>query len=130
MTQQNTYESGEKSQWYTNKDLFIMLQENNKEFADSIRQTNEKFAISINKANEKMDGLSDELKITRQEMKQYNDLRGSLNKNIKDVSEIKQELANDKAKKKGMQAVGNFVIKWGGWLIVVLTFLGKVFNWY
>lgn len=130
MTQQNNFESGEKNQWYTNRDLFEMLQENNKEFAESIRQTNEKFTTSISQVNEKMDGLSDELTVTRQKISQYNNLYEKLNKNIRDVTEVKQELADDKAKKKGIQAVGNFIIKWGGWFIVVATFLGKVFNWF
>lgn len=136
LNQQNTFENGEKNQWYTNRDLFEMLQQNNRELADSIKLVNKEFAGSITQVNSKIDGLSDELTLTRNEMKQYNNLRGALNTNIKevlevknDMCEVKKEIADDQAKKKGAQAVGNFVIKWGGWFIVVATFVGKIAGW-
>jgi predicted RNase H-like nuclease (RuvC/YqgF family) len=127
---------GEESQWYTNKDLFEMLQSNNKELTDSIKQVNKELTDSIKQVNVKIDGLSDELVITRHEMKEYNNLRGTLNTNIKDVIEVKKEvedvkkeISDDKAKKKGIESVGSAVIRWGGWGIALATFVAKIFGW-
>lgn len=96
------------NQWYDNKDLFEMIQVLKKEMA----------------------GLMNDLTQTRQEIKVYNNLRGTLNQTMSELNDLKIEFAESQSKAVGRQSVANGIIKWGGWLIGLVGLFGKAFGWW
>lgn len=76
---------GSKEQWYTNKELFEMI-----------------------------NGLKSDLTETRKVVKEYNDLRRSLNDCIRRVAEIEQRGV-------GRQSVEQAILRWGPWAIAVVS---------
>ena len=76
-----------KKEWYSNKELFEMFQ-----------------------------GLKDELKITREAVKKYNNIRNNLNDVLERLATIEQQSI-------GRYSVGKAIREWGGWIVAVLSFL-------
>lgn len=73
-------------QWYSNKELFEMI-----------------------------NGLKSDLAETRQAVREYNDLRQSLNDCIRRVTDIEQRGI-------GKQSVEQAILRWGPWIIAVVSF--------
>lgn len=84
-------------QWYTNKELFEMVQG----------------------LKEDMQAMSQELKQTREIVARYNSLREEL-ENCKDRIDALQNQAI------GRYSVGDAVVRWGGWLVAVGTLILSV----
>lgn len=82
----------EKKQWYDNKDLFEMIQD-----------------------------LRDELKTTSKLVKEYNNLRGTLNDLIRRVTSMEEQAA-------GRHSVGKSIREWGGWIIGLIMFLITIYT--
>jgi alpha-L-arabinofuranosidase len=80
-------------QWFSNKDLFLMLEQFKKDMAD----------------------ISAEMRQTRDKIAQYNGLR----QRIEDCAE---EILAMKSKADGQSSVGKAIREWGGWLIGVISF--------
>ena len=74
-------------EWYSNKELFEMFQ-----------------------------GLKEELKITRDAVRKYNDIRINLNSVMERLTAIEQRAI-------GSYNVGKAIREWGGWIVAVLSFL-------
>jgi len=85
---------GEKEQWYSNKDLFEMVQ--------SLRG--------------EMQSTRAELQETRIVVRQYNDLRKQLVGCQRDILEIRQQAA-------GRSKVWDGIRLWGGWIVALLAFV-------
>lgn len=83
---------GDQEQWYTNKELFEMI-----------------------------NGLKSDLTETRKVVKEYNDLRRSLNDCIRRVAEIEQRGV-------GRQSVEQAILRWGGWAIAVVSAAYAIFG--
>ncbi len=81
--------SDHQEQWYSNKELFEMI-----------------------------NGLKSDLTETRKVVKEYNDLRHSLNDCIRRVTEIEQRGV-------GRQSVEAAILRWGGWAVALIS-LGYV----
>ena len=105
--------------WYSNKDLFEMLQNFKKEFSTTVTEI-----------TNSMKGLGQELAVTRAEIKQYNNLRGTLNTVIEDVVDIKKEITEIKSEAKGKKAVGVATIAWTSFGIGIITLLAKMTGWF
>lgn len=118
-----------RTNWYDNKQLFEMMQE-----------------------------LSKEMNIFRLDMKQYNGLKEDnlkqwlkldvLEKAIKDnldapckregawdtVAEtlqgLKDEVVALKIEQRSKKETRDFLVTWGGWVIMILGFAGRVFAWW
>jgi uncharacterized protein YhaN len=88
----------EKEQWYTNKDLFEMLQ--------SLRA--------------EMQSTRAELQETRTVVKQYNDLRKQLAACQQDIMEIRQQAA-------GRSKVWDNIRLWGGWFVAFMALVVSVY---
>jgi len=108
-------ESVKNNEWYSNKDLFEMMQSFKKELQD-VRDT--------------MRGLNHDMQLTRSEIKQYNNLRASLNQCITEVHEVKQEVHDMKSEAKGKKSVGVAVIAWTSFGIGIITLLAKMTGWF
>jgi hypothetical protein len=89
----------EKEQWYSNKDLFEMVQ--------SLRG--------------EMQSTRAELQETRIVVKQYNDLRKQLAGCQKDILEIRQQAA-------GGSKVWDGIRLWGGWIVAILAFFYTLYK--
>ena len=76
---------GSKEQWYTNKELFEMI-----------------------------NGLKSDLTETRKVVREYNDLRRSLNDCIRRVADIEQRGV-------GRQSVEQAILRWTPWAIAVVS---------
>jgi len=137
-----------ESQWYTNKDLYEMIVKSNDDLKNEISQSNKEMrqeiaqsnkdlremisslAVDSSKFRKELDGLTTDLAVTRQEIKVYNNLRGTLNIAMKDVTDLKFEVEEYKNKTEGKQMVATGIIKWGGWIVGVLGLLSKALNWW
>ena len=83
---------GSKEQWYTNKELFEMI-----------------------------NGLKSDLTETRKVVKEYNDLRRSLNDCIRRVADIEQRGV-------GRQSVEQAILRWVPWAIAVVSAAYAIFG--
>jgi len=83
-----------REQWYTNKELFELINELQKDFQD----------------------LRSEMRQTREVIKKYNGLR-------EELGQVRQEIDRIKAKTRGKQIVGDAIRNWGGWLFALITLL-------
>jgi len=81
-------------QWYTNKELFELINELQKDFRD----------------------LRSEMRQTREIIKQYNGLR-------KELGQVRLEIDQMKSKMTGKQMVWEAIRNWGGWLFALITLL-------
>ena len=79
-------EKDTNKEWYSNKELFEMFQ-----------------------------ALKDELKITRDAVRKYNDIRINLNSVMERVTAIEQRAI-------GRYNVGKAIREWGGWIVAILSF--------
>lgn len=77
----------DKKEWYSNKQLFEMFQ-----------------------------GLNNELRITRDAVKKYNDIRTNLNNVMERVTAIEQRAI-------GSYNVGKSIREWGGWIVAIAALL-------
>ena len=85
-------ENSTEKEWYSNKELFEMFQ-----------------------------GLKDELKITRDAVKKYNDIRSNLNDVMIRLTAIEERAI-------GRYGIGKAVREWGGWLVGLLGFLFALYK--
>lgn len=85
-------ENSTEKEWYSNKELFEMFQ-----------------------------GLKDELKITRDAVKKYNDIRSNLNDVMTRLTAIEERAI-------GRYSVGKAIREWGGWLVAVFSFLFALYK--
>ncbi len=88
-----------EEQWYTNKELFEMLNNMREEFKD----------------------LSAEMRETRAIIRKYNGLREEVGECRKEVESVKEQMDVLKAKADGRSSVWNDI---RGWVGVFLAFLG------
>jgi len=99
----------EKSQWYSNKELFEQITGMKDEFNE----------------------LRSEMRETRSLMKQYNGLRERIGQLEQKNDDVSKELSDMKAKKSGKQAFIDGIGKYGGWLFgvagIVATYI-SLFN--
>ena len=86
-------------QWYTNKDLFEMVQ--------SLQRDIQATRI--------------EMQETRVAVKQYNDLRRQL-------GQCQQDILSIKKKELGKHAVWDGIRLWGGWVVALAAFLYSILN--
>lgn len=86
-------------QWYTNRDLFEMVQK----LADDTKD------------------LRSELRITREAVRKYNNLRETIDNVAERIDAIEQQAV-------GRYTVGKAIREWGGWIIAVVTFLYLIFG--
>lgn len=85
-------EKDTNKEWYSNKELFEMFQ-----------------------------ALKDELKITRDAVKKYNNIRINLNDVMERLTAIEQRAI-------GRYNVGKAIREWGGWIAAVLSFLFALYK--
>lgn len=85
---------GDQEQWYTNKELFEMIS-----------------------------GLKDDLIETRKVVREYNDLRRSLNDCIRRVSDIEQRNI-------GKQNVEQAILRWTPWAIAVVSAVAALYAFF
>jgi len=85
-------EKSTEKEWYSNKELFEMFQ-----------------------------GLKEELKITRDAVKKYNNIRNNLNDVMERLAAIEQRAI-------GRYGVGKAIREWGGWIVGVLSFLFALYK--
>jgi hypothetical protein len=100
--------SDDNKQWYTNKDLFELINHMQGDFRD----------------------LRSEMKETRSAIKKYNGLREEVGSARKEIDGVKEEVEIIRAMAKGRSSVWTDVRLWGGWIVAFLTMLaalGKVF---
>ena len=84
----------DEKQWFTNKDLFLLIGEIQEDFH----------------------GLRSEMRETRTLMKQYNGLR-------EEIGIVKDRVDAIEAKEQGRNSVGLAIRNWGGWIIGLITFV-------
>lgn len=88
-------------QWYTNKDLFELINNMQGDFKN----------------------LRSEMRETRIMIKQYNGLREEIGETKKEVQEVKDKVENIESRGQGKKAVFDGIVKYGGWIIAILTML-------
>jgi len=100
----------EDKQWYTNKDLFELINSVQKDFSD----------------------LRSDMKETRHMIRKYNGLREELGRVQKDLglelSQVRREVKEIKDIQKGKSVVSKGIKDWGGWvfgLISLIVLLSK-----
>lgn len=98
----------EKNQWYTNKDLFELINQLQGEVRD-FRGDNKELRL--------------EMKETRRIIKQYNGLREEVGEARKEIDDVKEQMNVLQAKQDGRYSMMNAVRLWGGWLFALVTLL-------
>lgn len=86
--------SVDDKQWFTNKDLFLLIGDVQKDFQ----------------------GLRSEMRETRTLMKQYNGLR-------EEIGIVKEKVEAIEAEKAGRNSVGLAIRNWSGWVVAIATFI-------
>ena len=100
------YDVKEKQQWYSNKDLFEMLQD-----------------------------LKNDLLQTRADLRKYNDLRAAMAElqkscmtTIEDVQEIKMQYMSLMSKYHGKKIVEEGFLRWGGWIFGFVSLAATIYK--
>lgn len=65
--------------------------------------------------------LREELKLTREHLKQYNGLKDKIRNHGDRLGAIEEVISKSEGYKKGKFAVGQAVIKWTGWVVALIT---------
>jgi len=84
----------EKQQWYSNKDLFEMIQR-----------------------------LHDELSETREIIRKYNGLRQDLGETLKLSAENEKKISEISNTSQGKYELAETIRKWGGWLVAIASLI-------
>lgn len=101
--------SGEE--WYSNKDLYEMIQS----LADRMRGDYSE--------------LADEMRQTRELIRRYNNLYETVQRHELTIRKHEGHVATHVGRGKGMESVGNAILRWGGWVIAVVYFLYNLYCW-
>lgn len=92
---------GDKEQWYTNKDLFELINRMQGDFRD----------------------LRSEMRETRAAIKKYNGLREEVGQAREEVGQIKEQVKALQAKAEGRFSVWEGIRNWGGWIVAILALI-------
>lgn len=91
----------EKEQWYSNKQLFEMIQ-------------GLKGVVT---------SLSTEIQLTTNEMRQTREIISKYNGLREEISHCKQQISKMQNTAAGRKDVGKSIREWGGWILAVLVFI-------
>lgn len=89
----------EKDKFYSNREIYEML----------MAEKDERLK------------LSEELKLTRQYIQKYNGLREEIYKQGLRINELEGKQISNQSQKSGQLAVGDAIIKWSGWVGMLIT---------
>lgn len=65
--------------------------------------------------------LTQELALTREYVKKYNGYREKIDSHDERIDELEKIVYGEKQRQKGQFAVGEAIIKWGGWIFGLIT---------
>jgi hypothetical protein len=108
-------ETIQQQEWYSNKQLFEMIQNMTVDFSKKIQVMTLDFA-------QQTGGLKSELEETRRIIREYNGLRKSLN-------EVCDKVGAMEEKGHGKKELGENIRNWGGWIIALIMFILSVISW-